>query len=136
MGGVKKVKKKVGRPTVMTSETLGKLESGFKIGLTDTECCLYADINPDTLYEYQKKHPEFTEKKEMWKRNPIAKAKNTIYKNLDDPAVAKWLLERRDEDFSTKIKQDINTNQPAITLKIDKAEIKEAVNDINNLADE
>ena len=34
-----------GRPTVFTPEVLQKLEQGFKIGLTDTECCCYADIN-------------------------------------------------------------------------------------------
>lgn len=101
-------KNKGGRPPKMTPEVIGKLESAFKIGATDREACYYAGINPDTLYEYQKKHPEFTEQKEVWKRNPILKAKKTIYDNLKDPNVAKWLLERRDDEYSNKIKQDIS----------------------------
>lgn len=96
------------RPRKINKEILGKLEQAFKIGANDREACLHAGINPDTLYEYQKKHPEFTEQKEDWKRNPILKARHTIYKNLDDPSVAKWLLERRDKDFSTKVEQTVS----------------------------
>lgn len=71
----KKIKNKVGRPEKINIEILGKLEHAFKIGANDREACLYAKINPDTLYEYQKRHPEFTEQKEDWKRNPILKLK-------------------------------------------------------------
>ena len=104
----KKEVNKGGRPTVMTDQVVAKLEQGFKIGLNDLECCAYAEISRDALYDYIKKHPEFSDKKEEWKKNPIAKAKYTIYKNLDDPSVAKWLLERRDKDFSTKVEQTVN----------------------------
>jgi hypothetical protein len=96
------------RPRKINKEILGKLEQAFKIGANDREACLHAGINPDTLYEYQKNHPEFTEQKEDWKRNPILKARHTIYKNIDDPSVAKWLLERRDKDFSIKVDQNVN----------------------------
>lgn len=101
-------KKTAGRHTIMTTEVLGKLEQAFKIGANDREACLFAGINPDTLYEYQKKHPEYTEQKEDWKRNPCLKAKNTIFKNLDDPSVAKWLLERKDDSYSTKVEQKVS----------------------------
>ena len=103
----KKEAKKIGRPPKIDSIILGKLESAFKIGANDREACFYADINPDTLYEYQKKHPEFTEQKEIWKRNPILKAKHTIYNNLGDPKVAQWLLERKDDEYSNKIQNKI-----------------------------
>lgn len=99
-----------GRPTVFTPEVLQKLEQGFKIGLTDTECCCYADINLSTLYEYQKRNPEFLYKKEKWKQNPIAKAKHTIYKSLDDPKTAQWYLERKcKEEFSTQSKVELES---------------------------
>lgn len=104
----KKEEKKRGRPEKITSEILAKLEHAFKIGATDEEACLHAGIDPATLYRYQDKNPEFCEQKVIWKRNPILKARNTIYKNLDDPSVAKWLLERRDKDFSTKVEQTVN----------------------------
>ncbi len=97
-----------GRKTIMTTDVVRKLEHGFKIGLNDTECCAYAGISRDTFYAYTKKYPEFSDKKEAWKSNPIAKAKFTIYKNLDDPNVAKWLLERRDKDYSTKVEQTLS----------------------------
>lgn len=104
----KVIKSNAGRPTVMTNEVLAKLEQGFKIGLTDTEACCYADIDEATLYRYQEKNPEFCEKKHKWKQNPVAKAKNTIFRNLDDPKVAQWFLERKCKDeFSTMQKQEI-----------------------------
>lgn len=109
-------KNRVGRPNKIDDVVLGKLESAFKIGATDREACYYADINPDTLYEYQKKHPDFTEQKEAWKRNPILKAKHTIYNNLGDPNIAKWLLERRDDDYSNKIKQEVTNKTPQIVV--------------------
>lgn len=108
--------KKNGRPTIMTEQVIAKIEQGFKIGLNNTECCGYAEISRDALYDYVKKHPEFSDKIEEWKRNPIAKAKYTIYKNLDDPNVAKWLLERKDEEYSNKIKQEVTNKTPQIVV--------------------
>jgi hypothetical protein len=96
------------RPTKINKEILAKLEQAFKIGANDEEACLHAGIDPATLYRYQDKNEEFCKQKKMWKRNPILKARHTIYKNLDDPSVAKWLLERRDKDFSTKVEQTVS----------------------------
>lgn len=112
----KKEVNKGGRPEKITPELVSKLEQGFKIGLNDTECCAYCEISRETFYKYIKKHPEFTDRIEEWKKNPIAKAKYTIYKNLDDPSVAKWLLERRDNDYSTKIKQEVTNLTPNIVV--------------------
>lgn len=128
-----KEKNKGGRPTIMTDSVVAKLEQGFKIGLNDTECCAYAEISRDALYDYQKKHPEFADKKDEWKRNPIAKAKYTIYKNLDDPNVAKWLLERRDDDYSNKIKQEVTNKTPQIVVATQSdADILKKVADVNS----
>jgi len=96
-----------GRPTSLTKEKLSKLEQAYKIGASDIEACLHAEITPASLYRYQEKHPEFREQKEAWKKTPILKARHTIYKNLDDPSVAKWLLERRDKEYSTKVEQTV-----------------------------
>lgn len=116
-----KKKSNAGRPTIFTEATLQKLEQGFKIGLSDDECCAYADIAPSSLYNYQNAHPEYLEQKRKWKQNPIAKAKNTIYKNLDDPKVAQWLLERKcKEEFSVKVEQqltgDVNIAPPVFNI--------------------
>ena len=116
-----KKKSNAGRPTVMTPETLAKLEQGFKIGLTDTECCCYADIDEATLYRYQEKTPEFSEKKRKWKQLPIAKAKNTIFKSLDDPKTAQWYLERKcKEEFSTQSKLELESKGINIVVADDE----------------
>lgn len=50
-----------GRPTKMTPSTIGKLEQAFALGCPKTVACEYAGICTDTLYEYIKKNPEFTD---------------------------------------------------------------------------
>lgn len=56
------------RPRKITKETVQKLEEGFLMGLSDREACIYADIAVSTLYNYCKKHKEFSERKELLKR--------------------------------------------------------------------
>lgn len=86
-----------GRPTVMTESTINKLEQGFMLGLTDREACLYADISHQTLYDYCKKYPEFTDRKEMLKEQPKMRAKMNIANDIDkgDISTSKWYLERK-----------------------------------------
>ena len=110
-----------GRPPKIDKEVLGKLEQAFKMGATDREACYYANINPDTLYEYQKRNPEFTEQKEAWKQNPVLKAKNTIFKSLDDPKTAQWYLERKcKEEFSTQSKLELESRGINIVVADDE----------------
>ena len=99
------------RPTKITNQTLGKLREAFLMGCSDQEACLNADINPDTLYEYQKKTPGFTEEKEYLKNNPVLIARKTVVDHLkDDPGLALKYLERKKKDeFSTKQGLDIIT---------------------------
>jgi hypothetical protein len=69
---VKKIKKHPGgRPTVMTKETIAKLEAAFAYRATDQEACFYANIDMATLYRYEKDHPEFSERKLALKESPI-----------------------------------------------------------------
>ncbi|NLZ73222.1 MAG: hypothetical protein GX905_05320, partial [Bacteroidales bacterium] len=68
---------------------------------SDSEACFYANISKQTLYNYQKEHPEFVDRKEALKEKPILKARQTVVKALDDPKDAQWFLERkRKEEFS------------------------------------
>ena len=110
-----------GRPTVMTAETLQKLEYGFARSLTDTECCDFAGITPSTLYNYCNKNPEFSEKKELLKHRPKINAKFNVADAIEngDVDLSKWYLERKAKDeFSTK--QDIavsgSVNNPMADL--------------------
>lgn len=93
-------KSKAGRPTIMTPEVIGKLETAFKAGLTDKRACLHAGINPDTLYEYCKKNPKFAEKKELLKEDTIGRAQLVVRLAIlnNDVNTAKWYLERKCKD--------------------------------------
>lgn len=101
-----KDKKTAGRPTVMTSDVVSKLEQAFSMGCSDLEACLFANISKQALYDYQAKYPEFADRKAMLKETLILKARSVIATSLNnkDENTAKWYLERkRKEEFSTKV---------------------------------
>lgn len=94
-----------GRPTVMTEGAIGKLEQAFANGATDLQACFYAGISKDALYDYQLKHPEFTERKEGLKAQLGLISKNVVGKAIRDGDVnrAGWYLERKEKaEFSTR----------------------------------
>jgi len=64
-----------GRPIKMTPEVIQKLEVAFVAGCTDLEACCYADISKSSLYNYCEAHPEFLERKETLKNQPVMQAK-------------------------------------------------------------
>jgi len=94
----------------MTPETIAKLEAGFTNSLTDEECCLYADINPSTLYRYIEKHPHFWERKERLKKKPNIQAKVNWIKKInasDYQASKEWLERKSRNEFSLKQEVDV-----------------------------
>lgn len=105
----------VGRPSVMTEEVIRKLEEAFAFGASDLEACFYADISKTALYEYQKDHPEFAERKEKLKERPILLARQKVVKELtSDVKNAQWYLERKSPDFRPK--QNIQVENPQAVL--------------------
>lgn len=93
------------RPDKITPEVLAKLEAGFMNSLTDEECCLYADINPSTLYRYIEKNPEFSKRKEALKKKPNIQAKVNWIKKIqasDYQASKEWLERKSKGEFSLK----------------------------------
>ena len=114
-------KNKGGRPTKMTPDTVAKLEMGFLKGLNDTECCHYADISRDVLYDYQKKHPEFVDRKNELKSNTSVKAKLNVAEAIEngDVDLSKWYLERKNRDeFS--LKQTLEAEvKDSVTIKVE-----------------
>ena len=86
-----------GRPTEMTPEKILLLEQAFSLGCSDLEACLHADIGKTTLYNFQKKHPEFVERKAMLKDKLVLKARTVIADALNkkDKEMAKWYLEKK-----------------------------------------
>ena len=97
-GGRPKKKHAGGRPSVMTPETLKKLEDAFKLGCTDSEACFAADISPASLYTYCKANPSFAERKQVLKERPIYMARAVLIGALEDKDVntAHKVIERKD----------------------------------------
>ena len=104
----KKNVNKGGRPEAIDETVLAKLEDAFSFALTDAESCLYAGINPATLYRYQEKHPEFSERKALLKLHPNLAAQKTIVKSLEsNVATAQWWnTKKKPDEFgdTTKLK--------------------------------
>lgn len=104
----------IGRPTVMTPNTLDKLREAFLMGCNDKEACIYADIGTSTLYDYEKENEDYSEQKELFKSQPALKAKQTVYKAIEsgDVKVSMWYLEkRRRDEFGRSdevIKENVN----------------------------
>lgn len=101
----------IGRPTVMTPETIDKLEEAFSYGASDLEACFIAGIGKSTLYNYQNENPDFVERKEGLKnltkyqarRNVVEKIRNGEY-----DASTYYLDRKAKDEFSTK--QEIDAN--------------------------
>lgn len=99
----------VGRPTVMTEETLQKLRDAFSIGATDIEACFCAEISPGTLYNYQEEHPEYLATKIALKEMVKYQARKNVANKIkgEDIDTSKWYLERKArEEFSTRQETD------------------------------
>lgn len=99
-----KKKSNAGRPTIMTQEAIQKLEQAFALGCTDLEACLFADISKSTLYNYQNENPEFVERKEVLKENPILQARESVIKHMaeDGNLAMKFLERKRKDEFSLR----------------------------------
>lgn len=100
----------VGRPSVMTPEVIGKLEGCFSVGATDLQACFIAGISKDALYDYQKLHPEFHERKEALKAMTSYQARKNVADSVANGKMedSKWYLERKDkEEFGQKSSLDI-----------------------------
>ena len=93
------------------------LEEAFLTGASIEEACFFAEIDPVSLYRYQKANPEFSKKKQAWKQNPIFKARSTVFKELDgNPDMAfKYLERKKKSEFAQK--QEIDATGEVI-LKV------------------
>ncbi|MDO4873731.1 MAG: hypothetical protein Q4A35_00850 [Candidatus Gracilibacteria bacterium] len=99
----KKPGRKVGRPTKNRDEIFRKLEEAFLLDATIGEACFYAGISHETYYQILKENPEFSERFEACRNNPILKARQSVINNLNDPNIALKYLERKAKaEFSTR----------------------------------
>lgn len=78
-----------------TPETLIKLEEAFAIDASVPEACMFAGISQNCYYEWIKDNPKLGERFAELRQKPVLKARNVIVKNLENPEVSKWYLERK-----------------------------------------
>jgi len=92
---------------------LSKLEEAFAWGCTDIEACLFSDISRQTLYTYLNEHPEFLDRKEHLKENPILLARSTVVRGIKgNPDLALRFLERKKKnEFSLKQEHEIKLQE-------------------------
>lgn len=115
-------KHKGGRPQKIDKTVLQKLEDAFSNALPDVEACLYANINPATLYRYQQRNPKFCDRKEALKLTPNIAARKSIVNNLGDVRVAQWWLEKKDQDFKPTSKVEHTIEVKDITQDMSEEE--------------
>jgi hypothetical protein len=99
-----KIKDKGGRPTVMTPDTVNKLEYAFSIGASAEEATHYAGISRNTFYEWLKRNPQYQDRIDDLRMKPVLKARVTLFNSLNDPHHAKWYLKKkRIEEFGDQL---------------------------------
>lgn len=125
---------KMARPTKMTAATVKKLYQAFAFGLSDAESALYAGVSKQTIYNYQKDHPEFLDRKEELKETVKMHAKINIARRVTkkkDIGVSIWFLEHKDPDYTNKSDithhGEIQTDNPLAGLTTD--ELRRVIND-------
>ena len=115
---VDEIKKKNGRPTLFTLETIAKLEEAFLNGATDKEAIFLAQVSSAAFYNYEKNNPEFVERKEGLKDMVKYKARMNITGaiNMGDKTLSQWYLERKAKDeFAQRTEQTGKDGTPLIT---------------------
>ena len=108
--GRPKNRSRAGRPTIMTPETIQKLEAAFAGAKTDQQACIIANISMATLHNFQNANPEFIERKKLLRQTVGIYAINNMIdeiKTKKNVAVSQWWLERKHKDeFSVKVETE------------------------------
>jgi len=68
------------------------------MGCSDREACLMAGISHTALYDYCNNNPEYTDRKETLKTNPVLQAKRIQLHDLtnNDSQIAQKVIERKE----------------------------------------
>lgn len=111
---------KRGRQETITPAKLILLEQAFSIGASDLEACAFADIPSSTLYDYQTRHPDFTERKARLKEMPTLRARKSVVSAMetDGNLALKYLERKKKNEFSLKHEHEHsgNKNNPIVVI--------------------
>lgn len=69
-----------GRPTDYKPEYCEQVEKLCKLGATDEEIAAFFEVHKDTIYEWQKKHPKFSDSVKAGKVIADAEVANSLHK--------------------------------------------------------
>jgi len=127
-GGRPKKKHPGGRPTVMTAETIARLEQAWALGCGDIDACKYAGIGERTLYDHCEKNPLFSQRKERLKQEHVLQALDTRQKLVaqGDWNATKDVLDRHLGKAKDKVELSGEVNfvrMPSVKLVENGAEI-------------
>ena len=134
-----KEKKPLGRPTLMTPETLEKLELAFCQGFTDLQACIFANISRDVFYDYIKRNPSFGDRKEELKKMIDIEAKIKLVeaiKNGDMASVKFWLERKCKDEFSLKTETEHSGQIQSKVVYIEKEEKEAYEKHINKIIED
>ena len=98
------MKAQTGRPTVMTQDTVQKLEEALKDGFSVDMACHVSGISRSTYYDHFNNDVAFSYKMELAQDWVTQRAKQVVAKAIDtgDLKAAQWWLERRSRaEFAT-----------------------------------
>lgn len=101
-----------GQPTVMTRDTLQKLEQAWNIGATDRIACASAGIAESTLYNYLAKHPEYVEVKNHCKSQIAIQALNNTAQAMQGK---NWKGDRYSDDPNECARVALETSKWTLT---------------------
>lgn len=108
----------MGRPTVMTKQTLAKLEMAFRMDCNEREACIFAGIDPATLYRYKQKNPDFCIEIDEWKESlpimsrAVIAERISVHKSVEDSWA--YLRTKRKGEFAEQKNLKVDTNVVSI----------------------
>lgn len=94
----------------INEEVVGLLYQAFAFGCSDAEACIFAGISKASFYEYQKKHPEVKERKELLKETPVLEARKKTLEGIkqDYNLAFSFLKSKRSDEFAEKQKTEMS----------------------------
>lgn len=95
-------------------DKLTLVEGWARDGLTNEQIAEKLRINPDTLYRYKKKHPEFSESLKRGKEVVDYQVENALLKNaLEGNVTAQiyWLNNRKPKQWKNKRENETNSDE-------------------------
>lgn len=128
-----------GRPTIMTAETVKKLEEGFAQGFSVDNACIWANISKQTFYTYCEKNAGFLDHCHTLQKKPLIKSIIVINKALNegDVSTAKWYAERKCKDeFSLKTETEHSGQIQSKVVYIEKEEKEAYEQHINKIIED